>query len=419
MINYINDFTNESAVTESLNNSTLQKPYLALLNSTGKIDWNTQNTDYSQNYLTFEFEEGGVVGFEASVTRHIYFKRLNGTYASDKWKSISTSQNPKYYISVEAGDILQFKAEYPSYYVNYKMIRFRTYTRDTSTNKFVETPINFKAYGNIMSLIYGDNFSGQTSFPENSDHNFYSFFGGLGITDASNLILPATTLTSYCYDSMFYNCRNLVNVPALPATTLTQGCYGGMFQGCTSLTTAPALPATTLTQYCYSDMFRDCSSLTTAPELPATTLAIGCYQYMFNGCTSLTKAPSSIGTSATTMVASACTQMFRDCTSLVNAPELPATALAYMCYEYMFQGCTSLTTAPELLAATLAEHCYYGMFAYCSNLNYIKCLATDISAPNCTSNWVSGVAASGTFVKDANTTWQYDIPTGWTVVDAS
>ena len=60
-----------------------------------------------------------------------------------------------------------------------------------------------------------------------------------------------------------------------------------MFEGCTSLTTAPKLPATTLTKYCYASMFYNCTSLTTAPELPATTLAESCYEYMFRDCTKL------------------------------------------------------------------------------------------------------------------------------------
>lgn len=63
------------------------------------------------------------------------------------------------------------------------------------------------------------------------------------------------------------------------------------------------------------------------------------------------------------------------------------------------------------------------MFSGCTSLNYIKCLATDIGASNCTLSWVSGVPASGTFVKNASmsswTTGDSGIPIGWTVVDAS
>jgi hypothetical protein len=87
----------------------------------------------------------------------------------------------------------------------------------------------------------------------------------------------------------------------------------------------------------------------------------------------------------------------------------------------MFYGCTGLTQAPELPATNLASHCYQYMFQSCTSLNYIKCLATDISANTCTSGWVNGVSGSGTFVKDPNmnswTTGIDGIPTGWTVQD--
>ena len=152
-------------------------------------------------------------------------------------------------------------------------------------------------------------------------------------------------------------------------------------------------PDTPLKQYCGYYMFYNCSSLTSAPELPATTLADYCYYYMFYNCSSLTA-----------------------------APELPATTLARGCYYEMFYHCTSLTTAPELPATTLAEYCYPFMFYGCSNLNYIKCLATNISANGCTTNWVDGVASTGTFVKDVNMTgWTTGVngaPLNWTVEDA-
>ena len=163
-----------------------------------------------------------------------------------------------------------------------------------------------------------------------------------------------------------------------------------MFEGCTSLITTPELPATTLSNNCYEHMFSGCTSLTTAPELPATTLASGCYSNMFQGCTSLTTAPSI----------------------------LPATILEDFCYDMMFDGCISLTNAPELPATTLSEYCYRFMFSGCSNINYIKCLATDMSATDCTYNWVSGVSVTGTFVQDANADWRIGpsgIPTGWKV----
>ena len=286
--------------------------------------------------------------------------------------------------------------------------------------------------------------------------------------------LPATTLAGACCNSMFSGCTSLTVAPELPATTLVDGCYQGMFANCSSLTTAPELPATTLAPYCYRSMFQGCSKLTTAPELPATTLASECYFCMFYNCTSLITAPSVLP--ATTLGSSCCDSMFYNCTSLTNAPELPATVLKVYCYRDMFNGCTSLTTAPALPATTLSNDCYYGMFYNCtslttapsilpamalesscyqsmfygcknlttapelpatntgrefcykemfwncSSLNYIKCLAEDISGYN-ESNWVYGVAPTGTFVKNPKMTeWPTGasgIPEGWTVIDAT
>jgi hypothetical protein len=59
------------------------------------------------------------------------------------------------------------------------------------------------------------------------------------------------------------------------------------------------------------------------------------------------------------------------------------------------------------------------MFEGCSKLNYIKMLATNISAGNCLTYWVSGVSSTGTFVKNKNATWNVTgvsgVPNGWTI----
>ncbi len=100
---------------------------------------------------------------------------------------------------------------------------------------------------------------------------------------------------------------------------------------------------------------------------------------------------------------------------------LPATTLAKWCYYEMFSGCAGLASAPELPATTLAGWCYNRMFYGCTSLASVTCLATDISAISCTTGWLEGVKATGTFTKAADmTNWSRDssgIPEGWTVVD--
>ena len=333
--------------------------------------------DYSQDYLTFRALEDGTFSFSGSGA--ISANTLE--YSVDSGSTWSTLQNSGTTPTVTSGNTILWKAS--------------GLTIGTGGIGRFSSTSNFEVEGNIMSLLYGDNFVNQTDLTGYNYAFRYLFSGCTTITSAENLILLATTLANSCYQSMFQACTSLTTAPELPATTLVSNCYGQMFYGCTSLVTAPELLATTLADSCYQLMFRDCTSLTTAPSvLPATTLAERCYYGMFNNCTSLTA-----------------------------APELPATTLANGCYQSMFESCTSLTTAPELLATTLAYYCYFHMFSSCTNLSSITCLATSISADKCTQNWLNGVSASGTFTKAASmTSWTTDvngIPSGWTVVDYS
>ncbi len=229
--------------------------------------------------------------------------------------------------------------------------------------------------------------------------------------------LPATSLFNDCYSYMFSDCSSLSAAPSeLPATVLADCCYQAMFQYCSALTAAPALPAEELSKSCYQGMFQDCSSLTQAPQLKATTLATYCYGSMFEGCSALTAAPA---LPAEELASYCYSCMFNRCSKLKQAPELKATIMKEYCYQGMFKN-TGLETAPALPATSLANYCYKEMFQGCSSLSYIKALFTDEPSAMFTSNWVSGVSSTGTFVKNPSATWNVTgvngIPEGWTVV---
>lgn len=241
------------------------------------------------------------------------------------------------------------------------------------------------------------------------------FMGCRSLTSAP--ALPTLHLTDECYSDMFNGCQNLTSAPELPATTLAQFCYSGMFAAC-GLTSAPALPATSLEIGCYQYMFDNCTQLETAPELPALIMKNQCYKNMFSACTALTTAPE---LPATQMDINCYQSMFEGCSVLVIAPELPATEFGSGIngsYKYMFKNCTSLTTVPLIAAERPLNHSYEGMFTGCESLNYIKCLATNVAAADALTDWVDGVASTGTFVKSAGVTWSSGasgIPEGWTV----
>ena len=258
--------------------------------------------DYSKDYLTFEALEDGTFTFSRNALQY----SVDG---GETWETLAANTPTP---TITAGSKILWKQT------------GLTPTTNNGIGTFSST-CKFNVSGNIMSLLYGDNFVEQQTL---QTYSFFDLF-------AQNKFV------------------GLAKDMILPATTLAENCYNGMFSGCTSLTTAPELPATTLAQACYGGMFFGCTSLTTAPELPATTLAQACYNGMFSGCTSLT-----------------------------TAPELPATTLAQSCYGNMFYNCTSLTTAPELPATTLAQYCYYNMFSGCTSLEYLKILYTGSDSPD-------------------------------------
>ena len=369
-------------------------------------------------------------------------------------------------IHVTAGDKVSFRGDNASYYGN-----------GTGYECHITSTADVYVYGNMMSLVDADDFS--TLATLTGDWNFAKLFKlptvnlwdpPVTVTTIKShptydIVLPATTLTNYCYNGLFAGCSGITRAPKLPATTMKIGCYAEMFRA-TSIVEAPALPTTVFQPYsydaegehgsidCYMQMFQDCTDLTVAPVLPATTLVHGVYQNMFEGCTSLTTAPALPATDLTG--GDQCyTAMFKGCTSLVTAPALPATTLDNWCYMEMFSGCSSLENAPELPATTLAEDCYHrmfegcislqkapvlpaptllgqvygGMFDGCTSLNYVKCLAVDIVDTShgedaTTDCWLANVSATGTFIKADEADWSVKtktgeaingIPAGWTV----
>lgn len=204
----------------------------------------TPDHDYSQDYLSFRAITGGTIIWKAfgNLTKTISYSINDGA-----WTTL-TSTSSGVPITVAAEDVVRLKGtDYP--YA----------TSKSAYSGFEGGTATYNIEGNIMSLIYGDNFAGNTTLP-NSTYIFCSIFKKSNVISAENLILPATTLRNYCYRAMFSYASSLTTPPALPATTLAQGCYWYMFEA-TSISEAPVLNATTLLKECYGHMFTDCQNL--------------------------------------------------------------------------------------------------------------------------------------------------------------
>lgn len=292
------------------------------------------------NYLRFVALEASTIGL---TSKQATFPNLEYSLDGSTWTTWDGTS-----VALNSGATMYVKGNNPNGLCG-AMSRTNTFTMSGS----------IEAHGNIMSLLYGDNFDGQ-------------------------LVLPS----NYCFARLFENCSALLTPPELPATTLTSACYTYLFRHCTSLRSAPILPALTMTLQCYGNMFSHCSSLTTPPELPATTLAERCYAGMFTY------------------------------TAITEMPKLDVTTLAQGCYGAIIGHCENITHV-ELPAMTLVNTCYTQLMDGCTNINYIKALFTTTPGTQ-TRYWVRGVAASGIFVKHINATWDVSgnngVPSGWTVI---
>lgn len=142
-------------------------------------------------------------------------------------------------IALNAGDKVQFYGTATSY----------------NGTQFAGTA-EVKVYGNIMSLVSADFADNKVLTADNAFANLFKNYTTL--KDASALLLPATTLTTYCYGSMFMGCSNLTAAPKLPATTLATDCYWRLFKDCTSLKEV-YVKAAYVSGPCTS-MFYDCSA---------------------------------------------------------------------------------------------------------------------------------------------------------------
>lgn len=228
-----------------------------------------------EDEMSFVVTSGGTLEFSGYTTGSTT-NRIS--YSLDDGETWST---PERFVSlnVNVGDTILWKGN---------MIPRKNMSCESPTyygiGRFAGTA-SFELQGNAMSLLFGDDYNGQTDL-SGKEYAFNYLFLGSNVVNAENFVLPATTLAPFCYYGMFQGCELLVNPPTiLIATTLASYCYSSMFFGCKKLESAPILRGTIMAISCYSGMFSKCISLTTAPDLLVKDVnGINCYRGMFSGC---------------------------------------------------------------------------------------------------------------------------------------
>lgn len=353
---YIAQGVNNTKVTSITRNNIYRTTVAMLTDGTVRI--------YKEDEEAIHYIVGNTLCIGGYPPNYLRFEITDSTSDTNFLLKTTMDDAPVIYYSVDdcsSWTVMPYNSEISIPYGG--IIYFKGYNgnlSDYANNKSTRLTVydgSCSMLGSVQSLVDGVGWSPQAV-------EMYGLFSeSTAIEKVERNILPATSLVESCYLGMFENCPRLRNTPDLPAKNVESYCYQSMFAGCISLRDVMSeLPALRMREYCYARMFQGCSCITAGPKLPADVLDKCCYGHMF--------------------------------------------------------GDSAIEKAPELNAEILEKECYYYMFSGCTNLISILCLATDISATNCTTNWVKGVASSGTFTKESTTTWTtgYNgIPQGWTV----
>ena len=193
---YLKIFSSQSDY-ESQKDSVMGIPHVVLFEDTKELLYasksETPSVDYSKEYFTIEAIESGIITFRPLFDdgSPSYYS-LNG----NDWFEITEGVE----LSLSASDNVMFKG------VGSKIAA-------DCDGTFFTVSSTFNVKGNIMSLLYGDNFYGQTDLT-GKDYAFgFLFYNCTTLVSANELVLPATTLTYDCYNGMFRDCTSLVNAP--------------------------------------------------------------------------------------------------------------------------------------------------------------------------------------------------------------
>lgn len=216
--------------------------------------------DYSQEYFTIETLESDTnVYFVMSTTQ--YVTSIAYSFNKTSWTSIPLSTGT-HTINVQSPSKMYVRCVSNKWHSS------------ASSRRYIYCNKQYNVSGNIMSLLYGDDFADKYSIttgaafsglfcingPDDNDSVTYNSW----LVNASNLVMPATSISTDAYSWMFKGCKNMVYGPKEIAFDgyLPTGAFWRSFYNCQSLLESPILRFVgTSGQVCVYNCFYGCSSL--------------------------------------------------------------------------------------------------------------------------------------------------------------
>ena len=329
-----------------INSEDYNEPYVCY--DQEHIHYNKTIDYYSKEYFTIEALENGTM--KAYI--NWYSLRGNGniyySYNKTDWYTVfEHDENYQCYtnINVIKNQKIYFKGDYlPQYNYNLGGLKF-------------SIDFKFNVSGNILSLVYLDNFQNQEY-----------------LIQQSNLITSSSNSTwNYC--NWEYNGVRCYHNAGEQYTNI----FGEMFKDNTNLISAGNL-VFSMKQVCsgaFSSMFYGCTSLVDFPQFVDGIVCWGDpFSNMFYGCTSLKKV--------------------ENFSPIFTRHIVGKNGSNSYCYR-MFYGCSSLN------------------YVKCLMTNPYE---SGTSEPFSMGSWLSGVSQTGTFVKKYGIYWPNNIngiPSSWSV----
>ena len=156
MSNYLKLFETTNEYTQYIEQGSPLLPNVSYTEDTLKVYFNPIIPhDYSKDYFTMVVTVGGDVTWKGTGNNTLYYSKDNGTTWSEPGVNIT--------LSVNEGDKVLWKGE----------------TSPTDIDGIGvfngSTDVRYTVEGNVMSLLFGDDFKGQTSL-EDKSYIFYNLF---------------------------------------------------------------------------------------------------------------------------------------------------------------------------------------------------------------------------------------------------
>ena len=219
---------------------------------------------YRHQYFTTEALVNNCV-FTLSIAKNVNTSIVTGFYYSrDRitWTPILNVAGETQSVSLPAintGEKYYWKG------TNYALSQNGQYNENkTWKNVHLSASQNFKVYGNMFSMLWGDDFIGKNYFPDDTTNYIYAgfFWNSAKLIDAQNLYFPGQHTKGYTHN----------DANDTPTSDEVINCFNDLFNGCSNLEYGPIIEMLTINgNSSIKRMFYGCGKLKSVTFYAITT----------------------------------------------------------------------------------------------------------------------------------------------------